>query len=415
MSAAPSLHRRLLGFMLLPAVAALSPIIALPVVTRNAGSAGWGSAISGENIGTFIAIAIGWGWTTIGPALISLAADDDERARIYRESLTIRLLISLIALPALVLICWVIAAPGYEWLTVLMGAQGALISLSFTWFSAGVGDPRTIVILDAVPRLLANLAAAGLVLVTGIVVLYPLAGILVTLVSTAIFSLRLLRRHPGPWPGRRDLPRLFKSTLPVALNDAGLSGYSSVPAPVVNVTASHAASAGYASSDKLLKLGQFIPMTLANALQSWIGEAHGSHRGRRMGVALLIATGIGLLGWASLALIGPWFTEFYFGADAAAPFDVLLATGVVFFFFSVRTVVARLVLFPAGQAGAVMRTTLIATAVGIPLMIALALAWGPVGAAVGYAFTEGAATVLLARRCFRVLRDLRHVPPEAPA
>ncbi|MEI5604219.1 hypothetical protein, partial [Streptomyces brasiliscabiei] len=65
----------------------------------------------------------------------------------------------------------------------------------------------------------------------------------------------------------------------MALNDAGLSGYSSVPAPVVNVTASHAASAGYASSDKLLKLGQFIPMTLANALQSWIGEAHGSHRG----------------------------------------------------------------------------------------------------------------------------------------
>ncbi|KZE40579.1 lipopolysaccharide biosynthesis protein [Microbacterium sp. T32] len=415
MSAAPSLHRRLLGFMLLPVVAALSPIIALPVVTRNAGSAGWGSAISGENIGTFIAIAIGWGWTTIGPALISLAADDDERARIYRESLTIRLLISLIALPALVVICWLIASPGYEWLTVLMGAQGALISLSFTWFSAGVGDPRTIVILDAVPRLLANLAAAGLVLVTGIVVLYPLAGILVTVVSTAIFSVRLLRRHPGPWPGRRDLPRLFRSTLPVALNDAGLSGYSSVPAPVVNVTASHAASAGYASSDKLLKLGQFIPMTLANALQSWIGEAHGSHRGRRMGVALLIATGIGLLGWAGLALVGPWFTEFYFGADAAAPFDVLLATGVVFFFFSVRTIVARLILFPAGQAGAVMRTTLIATAIGIPLMIVLALAWGPVGAAVGYAFTEGAATVLLSRRCFRVLRDLRHAPAEAPA
>jgi PST family polysaccharide transporter len=401
--------------MLLPVVAALSPIIALPVVTRNAGSAGWGSAISGENIGTFIAIAIGWGWTTIGPALVSLAADDDERARIYRESLTIRLLISLIALPALVLICWLIAAPGYEWLTVLMGAQGALISLSFTWFSAGVGDPRTIVILDAVPRLLANLAAAGLVLVTGIVVLYPLAGILVTVVSTVIFSVRLLRRHPGPWPGRRDLPRLLRSTLPVALNDAGLSGYSSVPAPVVNVTASHAASAGYASSDKLLKLGQFIPMTLANALQSWIGEAHGSHRGRRMVIALLIATGIGVVGWAGLALVGPWFTEFYFGADAAAPFDVLLATGVVFFFFSVRTIVARLILFPAGQAGAVMRTTLIATAIGIPLMIVLALAWGPVGAAVGYAFTEGAATVLLARRCFRVLHDLRHAPAEAPA
>ena len=89
--------------------------------------------------------------------------------------------------------------------------------------------------------------------------------------------------------------------------------------------------------------------------------------------------------------------------------------GLVFFFFSVRTAVARLILFPAGQAGPVMRATLIATVLGIPLMIGLGIAWGPVGAALGYAFTEGAATLLLARRCLRVLRELRHAPSEAPS
>lgn len=415
MSAAPSLRRRLLGFMLLPAIAALSPIVALPVVVRIAGDAGWASAIAGESIGTFAAIAIGWGWATIGPALISIAADDDERARLYRESIVVRLLIAVVALPALGVVCWFIASPGSEWLTILMGAQGALIALSFTWFSAGVGDPRTIVIFDAVPRLVANIAAAGLVLVTGMVVLYPLAGIAVTLIGTGIFTIRLLRRHPGPWPGRRDLPRLLRSTLPVALNDAGLSGYSSVPAPVVNVTSPASAAAGYATADKMLKLGQFIPMTLANALQSWIGEAHGAHRGRRMGIALLLAAGTGLLGWAGLALVGPWLTSAYLGAAAGAPFDILLVMGLVFFFFSVRTAVARLILFPAGQAGPVMRATLIATVLGIPLMIGLGIAWGPVGAALGYAFTEGAATLLLARRCLRVLRELRHAPSEAPS
>ena len=407
MSAAPSLRRRLLGFMLLPAIAALSPIVALPVVVRIAGDAGWASAIAGESIGTFAAIAIGWGWATIGPALISIAADDDERARLYRESIVVRLLIAVVALPALGVVCWFIASPGSEWLTILMGAQGALIALSFTWFSAGVGDPRTIVIFDAVPRLVANIAAAGLVLVTGVVVLYPVAGIAVTLIGTGIFTIRLLRRHPGPW--------LLRSTLPVALNDAGLSGYSSVPAPVVNVTSPASAAAGYATADKMLKLGQFIPMTLANALQSWIGEAHGAHRGRRMGIALLLAAGTGLLGWAGLALVGPWLTSAYLGAAAGAPFDILLVMGLVFFFFSVRTAVARLILFPAGQAGPVMRATLIATVLGIPLMIGLGIAWGPVGAALGYAFTEGAATLLLARRCLRVLRELRHAPSEAPS
>lgn len=408
---APSMKRRLLGFLLVPAIAALSPIIALPAVTQIAGPGGWASAIAGESIGTFAAIAIGWGWATVGPALISIAGDDDERARLYRESLIVRLSISILALPALAVICWLIATPGAEWLTILMGMQGALIALSFTWFSAGVGDPRTIVIFDAAPRLLANLAAAALVLATGVVVLYPMAGILVTLVGTSIFTLRLLRRHPGPWPRLRDLPKLLRSNLAVALNDAGLSGYSSVPAPVVNVTAIPTAASGYATADKMLKLGQFIPMTLANALQAWIGEAHGPHRARRMTISIGLATATGLLGWAGLALVGPWLTSVYLPA-APAPFDILLVMGLVFLFFSVRTAVARLVLFPAGQAAAVMRATLIATVLGIPLMIGLGIAWGPVGAALGYAFTEGAAALLLTRRCLRVLRDLRHHPVE---
>jgi len=413
-TAAPSMKRRLLGFLLIPAIAALSPLIALPAVTAIAGPSGWASAIAGESIGTFAAIAIGWGWATVGPALISIAGDDDERARLYRESIAVRLSISVIALPALAVICWFVASPGSEWLTILMGMQGALIALSFTWFCAGVGDPRTIVIFDAAPRLLANLAAAGLVLTTGVVVLYPLAGIVVTLVGTSIFTVRLLRRHPGSWPRVRDLPRLLRANLAVALNDAGLSGYSSVPAPVVNVTAIPSAAAGYATADKMLKLGQFIPMTLANALQAWVGEAHGHHRGRRMSMSIGLAAVAGLLGWAGLALIGPWLTQTFLPA-APAPFDILFVMGLVFFFFSVRTAVARLVLFPAGQASAVMRATLLATAAGIPLMIGLGIAWGPIGAALGYAFTEGAAALLLTRRCLRVLHDLRHTPAEAAA
>ncbi len=89
----------------------------LPAVTAIAGQAG-ASAIAGESIGTFAAIAIGWGWATVGPALISIAADDDERARLYRESIAVRLSISILALPALAVICWFVASPGSEWLTI---------------------------------------------------------------------------------------------------------------------------------------------------------------------------------------------------------------------------------------------------------------------------------------------------------
>lgn len=406
-----AMRRRLLGFMLPPALAAVSPLLVLPLISRTAGPGGWASAIAGESVGTFIAIVIGYGWAAIGPALVSIAADDAHRARLYRESLVVRALTSLIALPVLGVVCWLIASPGAEWLTVLMGVQGALIALSFTWYCAGIGDPRTIIYYDAIPRLIATVAVTVLIATTGLVTLYPLAGIAVTLGGTALFSVRLLRRNPGPWPTPAELPQLLRSGVPVALNDAALSAYSSVPAPLVNVTAAPVPAAGFASADKMFKLGSVLPFTLASALQSWVGEESGAARAHRLRISLLAHGGFGLLGGVVLAALGPWVSLVMFGPEAAAGFDLLVAMGFVFVFLSIRTSMTRHVLFPAGRATTVMRATLLATVIGVPVMIALALLIGPLGAAIGYAVTEGAAMLLLWRPCAAIFRELRAPHP----
>ena len=397
---------RLLGFALLPALAAVSPLLVLPVVARIVGPAGWASAIAGESIGTVAAIAIAYGWTSVGPALISIAADARERARIYRESLVVRILITAVALPVMSAVCWLVAHPGSEWLSVLMGVQGALIALSFTWYSAGIGDPRAIMFYDAIPRLIVAVVAAVVIAQTQIVELYPLSGIAVTIVGTGMFTWKELHRAPAPWPSRRDLPGLFRSGAPVALNDAALGAYSSVPTPLVNVVAAPAPAAGFASADKMLKLGQFLPLTLANALQAWIGEVHGAARRRRTESALWAHGVFGILGWIVLGSAGTWASAVLFGADVVAPTDVCIWLGLTFAFFSIRTSMTRHVLFPAGQTAAVMRATLVGTAVGVPLMLALALLIGPVGAAAGYAATECAATAMLVRRSRDALRAL---------
>lgn len=405
------LWRRLLGFTLLPAIAAISPLLVLPVVARAAGPSGWASAIAGESVGTVAAIAIGYGWTAIGPALVSIAHDDERRGAIYRESLVVRLIIAGAALPPTALVCWFVATPGSETLSVLMGLQGALIALSFAWFCAGTGDPRSIMVYDSVPRLVVTVLAAGAIVYTGIVELYPLAGIAVTLIGTALFTRRTLREFRATWPPRHTLPTLFRSGLPVALNDAALGGYSSIPAPLVNVTSPPTAAAGFASADKLLKLGQFLPLTFANALQAWIGEAHGPHRRTRIRLALVSHGGFGVLGGVVLAILGSWASRALFGAEVHAPTDVLVALGVTFAFFSMRTSMTRHVLFPAGDSRAVMRATLLGTVVGVPLMVCLGVTIGPLGAAIGYAFTEAAATVLLVPRCVKAIRRLDEAPP----
>ncbi|SDH48179.1 lipopolysaccharide biosynthesis protein [Microbacterium pygmaeum] len=408
------LWKRLAGFTLVPAIAAISPLLVLPIVSRTAGPSGWSSAIAGEAVGTVAAITIGYGWASIGPALVSIAKDDAHRGSIYRESIVVRLTIALAALPIMGVICWLIASPGSEWLSVLMGLQGALIALSFAWFAAGTGDPRSIIFFDALPRLLVTIVAAFVIAHIGIVELYPMAGIAVTLIGTGLFTVRVLARYPAPWPRARELSRMFRAGFPVALNDVALSAYSSVPAPLVNVTATPIEAAGFASADKMLKLGQFLPMTLANALQAWIGEAHGPHRRRRMRQALAAHGGFGLLGGILLAVFGSWASLILFGAQAQATTGVLIALGVTFALFSLRTSMTRHVLFPAGESRAVLRATLVATAIGVPAMIGLGIVLGPIGAATGYALTEGAATVLLIRRCVEAMRRLDAAAPIAP-
>ena len=95
-----------------------------------------------------------------------------------------------------------------------------------------------------------------------------------------------------------------------------------------------------------------------------------------------------------------------FGEAAAAPASVLAALGLAFALFSLRTSMTRHVLFPAGESHIVMTATLIATALGVPAMIGLTYAYGPIGAAIGYALTEAISTLLLIRRTARAARRL---------
>lgn len=413
MTDAPSLRSRLVGFTLIPAVAAVSPLLVLPAVSRSAGPDGWASAIAGESVGTFAAIAVAYGWTTVGPALVSIAADDVRRGRLYRDAVVVRLATSIVALPLLVLVCALVASPGHQLLAALMGLQGALIGLSFTWFSVGVGDPRSILFYDAVPRLAVALVSMLAIVGGAPVEVYPIAGILVTVVGTTLFSLRLLRRYPSPWPPRREIPGLFRVGAPVALNDAALGAYSSVPTPLVNVLSTGSAAAGFASGDKMAKLGQFLPLTLANALQSWSAEVTGAARLRRLRVALALHGGFGALGMLVLGLLGPPVSALMFGSDAMAPLGVCFALGLAFAMYSLRTSMTRHVLFPAGEQTAVMRATITATVVGVPLMVAGGLILGPLGVAVGYALTESVSTALLATRTLSRMRVLSAEEPAA--
>ncbi len=400
--------RRLLGFALLPAIAAISPLVVLPLISRSVGDSGWASALSGEVIGTFAAIALAYGWTTIGPSLVA-SSDARHRGALYRQSLVVRGLMATVTLPLTVLICVLIASDGYELLAALMGLQGALIATSFTWFAVGVGRPGSIAFFDAIPRVVAAGFSAVAIGMGAPAIVFPLGGIAVTVVGTTLYSIRTLRRFPAPWPSRRALPGLFKSGAPVALSEAGTGAYSSVPTPLVTVTSASGDAAGYATADKFLKLGQFLPITLSNAFQNWTAEVQGHSRARRIRFAILAHALLGLLGWLLLATIGSFISRLLF-ADAAAPTELLTAIGLAFACYSTRTAMVRLVLFPAGHTGSVLTATLIASAIGLPLLLLGTVTIGPLGAAMGYALIELISFAWLVRRTISGYREITAEP-----
>ena len=126
---------------------------------------------------------------------------------------------------------------------------------------------------------------------------------------------------------------------------------------------------------------------------------------------------MGLLGWAALGSLGSVVSLLLFGESTVAPVGVVVVLGFAFACYSTRMSMIRHFLFPAHAATTVMVATLVASAVGLPLMIVLTYAIGPVGTALGYAATELVATVWMIRRTRRAYHELVAAPgaAEAPA
>ncbi len=395
---------RLAGFGGLPLISLITPLLVLPVIGRVAGVGGWASLAAGESIGTLGGIVIGYGWNVSGPPRIAARADPHERYAFYRQSLVVRGAVAVVVLPVVLLLCILAARRGYELPTALMGVSSSVTGLSFAWFCVGAGDPRSIAVFEAVPRVVAAAASAGLILVTRQLVIYPALAVTVSLAGIVLFSRRVPGRSQAPSAGARGLWALLVRDRGLAAIDIAGSAYGSVPVPVVSAIAAPSLASSYASADKLYRFGQFIPITLGNAFQSWTVEAGRGGRSRRLRFALLAHLVLGVVGWALFAVAGPWVSALMFGPQVRAAGAVCFWLGAAFALLSVRTAAVRLVLVPEGKVRIVFVATVAATLVGVPSMVALTLLVGPLGAAWAVLLSEVVSATVLASATLHELR-----------
>jgi PST family polysaccharide transporter len=406
--------RRLTGFTLLPLLSLVTPFLLLPVVARVAGAEGWSSFVSGQAVGTVGATVVFWGWNVGGPVLAARASDAEGRAQVYAASLRTRYLLLVGVGPVAALVSAAVATPGHRSDAAAIAAATSLLGLSPAWFGIGVGRPWLLFWYDTLPRVVAALAGALVVGVTGQVWAYPALLAVSVVGSLALFRRRVAPTAHGadlrPWPVRRSVGELREHLGTAGVNLAA-SAYASTPVPVATLAFRPAVSSPFASADAAYRFGLFAVTALGNAFQGWTLEPEATDRPARHRQAVLAHVVLGLVGGSLFAALGPWVSGVLFGAEVAAPRDVCAWYGLAFLLVSASTPPIRNLLVPAGRVRLVLGWTIASAVTGLAVMVVAAVLGWSAGVAAGMALSELVLLVALLAPARRVLAASRSGTP----
>ncbi|MFE1665579.1 polysaccharide biosynthesis protein [Microbacterium sp. P02] len=403
-----SLMLRLAGFSGAPILSALAPFIILPVVSRIVGAEGWANFSAGQSIGILGMVGVLFGWGIVGPVRIARAVSSQERAIILHESIRSRLLLSLIAVPAAAVATFLVSGEAFRVESIAVAVAMTLSGLTPAWFCIGEGNPRGLMLFDAVPKLLASLVALPVVALSGVVLWYPILLVAATLPAFALHARRTA--HPGARGGAepRGILAVLRELVPTAAIDATGNAYGSTSIPIATAGLAAQDASAFASADRVYRIGTLAIVAVANAFQSFVLDPAAIDVRRRHRGALLVHAGLGLAGGLAIALLSPWATTVLFGpAVAAQPLPSALF-GIAFVCISMATPLIRNLLIPAARFRAVFAATILAAVVGILVMVTgSALGSGGL-VACGVAASEFVALAVLAGPAIREYGKLPH-------
>ncbi|WP_336855015.1 hypothetical protein [Sinomonas albida] len=406
-----SLTKRFLGFAGLPMLSSLAPFLLLPWIARLGGSSDWAAINIGQSVGMFAAMIVSYGYTMTGPARVTSIGSEAERAKLYLLSVTTRVAIFVVAVPAVAVTVLWISPAGSSSIGIWMGIAAASSGLSMTWYGVATGSPRDIALFDAVPRAISVVSAAGALFLTRDVVFYPLAIIGATLIGIFLFTRKILSSGDIPYPGLRDLVGEVKvgASAAIAVSMAGI--YSTTPVPLAGLQRIEHGLASLASADRLYRIMLTAISVLSNTFQSWVTGDEGNSVNHRPIWALAAHSLLGICGFSFLAIGGPTLTAMVFGEDVAATHASGIWYGIAFLAVSINTSLGLHILVPMRQSSMVMWSTLVGGLVGIPAIVLLTKMYDGDGTSAGFAFGEVAVCIAQAILIFKTRAGACHRAP----
>lgn len=405
--ASSGLAGRILAFGSLPFFGGVSPLLVLPILSRQIGADGWAGLLLSQSIGTFVAAFLLFGIPVVGSARVAVIGSVADSVEYYQNTLVSRTCAGFIAVPVGGLIIGFGVSLGDPALNILMYLSACLGAASFAWFCIGRGNAQWIAKYELVPKLVATVVSAGAVLATSLSWLYP-----VFLIGASIWGLLSFNRMLFGRPyvrlrganARATSWRHYVETWHAGVLSIAAGAYATAPLPVASAMGTASAVSAMASADRTYRYGLFAVSGLGNALQGWILSQRGPERRRRNLIGIWAHVLLGACGFIFLSKFGVWFTQSLFGDSVSATSAQVFWYGVTFLAVSASTPFVRNLLIPNGRTRLVMISSLIAALFGLASMVTFGAMFGVTGIAAGLAVAEILSLAIVASSALRYLR-----------
>ncbi|MFJ6653183.1 lipopolysaccharide biosynthesis protein [Microbacterium sp. NPDC091313] len=406
---------RLVAFGTAPMIAAVVPLLVLPVASRVEGVAGWAAIGTGQALGSLCAMIASFGWNVSGGAQIALAPDDMTRRDVYAHSFWSRGAVFLLVGGATAGVAATLVGGQFAGVAALSAIATGLTGMGMSWYAVGTGRANLVLWYEAIPVAAFTALSAALMLFTGMLILYPLLMIVGSLVGLAALHRHLFRSLLPPFHPAR-IRASFRRNAVIAGADGIGGSYTTAPIPIAQALVGTAAAAQLTSADKLYRIGLTAILVVGNTLQKWVLEATWEHgRARRHIVAFALHAAVGVVGLLVLVLLGPTLTTWLLGAEVSPPASMFPAYGVTYFIISLTTPFIRNVLVPAGRSRIVFTAIVASACVGLPLMLVLGASLGATAIVWGLAASEIVVLAVVGVAGIREIRRAHSAAVETPA
>lgn len=381
-SSVRTLTRRGFGFVAVPIVSLLTPLLVLPLLARAATIDEFASIALGQSVGMVASLALSYGWTVTGPADVA-RVPEHERPGLWLDSVRMRSLAFAVLLVPTAGIAYLVD-PSRDALAPTMAVALLLAGFSPAWYGIGQGQPSIVILYDAIPRTAGNVVGVLLAVAFDHLYLYAIVLGLFTILPVGVLHRSLTRGLDRAALGARTVT--LRSNLAPTLTELIAGLYSMGSTALVGASVSSPqVIAVFSGAERFTRTGAASIAVTSSVLTAWVAEAKGAVFRKRVGVSLGVHLVLGVAGALALGFLGPAMSALLLGEPLRMDTATGFAFGVFFLGWSLETVTARHVLAARRRTTSLLASTIIGSAVGCVAIVVGGQQWGTAGAASGLA------------------------------